>query len=209
MFKAPVRFLVGLLLLPASQLLADEWNFEVYLNDKKVGTHLFRVLEADDQRQVQSIADFNVKFLFFSAYSYEHTAVENWDDDCLSRFDAQTNVNGKPTAVSGESAESGFIVERSDSTELLPDCVMSFAYWNPMFLQQERLLNPQTGEYLDVKVELLGTDSLEVRGKLVEAQRYKVTAKDIDLLVWYADNDQWVALESVAKTGHVIRYELS
>jgi hypothetical protein len=48
-----------------------------------------------------------------------------------------------------------------------------------------------------------------VRGKLVEAQRYKVTAKDIDLLVWYADNDQWVALESVAKTGHVIRYELS
>jgi hypothetical protein len=150
-----------------------------------------------------------VKFLFFSAYSYEHTAVENWDDDCLSRFDAQTNVNGKPTAVSGESAESGFIVERSDSTELLPDCVMSFAYWNPMFLQQERLLNPQTGEYLDVKVELLGTDSLEVRGKLVEAQRYKVTAKDVDLLVWYADNDKWVALESVAKTGHVIRYELS
>jgi hypothetical protein len=100
-------------------------------------------------------------------------------------------------------------VEKSDSKEFLPGCVMTFAYWNPEFLKQERLLNPQTGEYLPVKVELLGTDSLEVRGEMVDAKRYKVTAKDIDLLVWYADDKEWVALESIAKTGHVIRYELS
>ena len=199
----------AILVLPAAPLLANEWNFVVYLNDKKVGTHLFEILEAADQRQVQSTANFRVKFLFFNAYRYEHTNNESWNDNCLARFDAWTNINGDPIEVSGASAESGFVVQKSDSQELLPSCVMSFAYWNPEFLKQERLLNPQTGEYLDVEVELMGTDVLEVRGETVDAQRYKVTAKGIDLLVWYANDSEWVALESVAKTGHVIRYELS
>lgn len=201
--------LLTLILLPMTQAFADEWNFEVYLDDKKVGTHLFEVNDAANARQVQSVADFEVKFLFFSAYSYQHTAVEKWDENCLRRFDARTKVNGKPTAVSGETAESGFVVEKNDSKELLPNCVMTFAYWNPEFLKQERLLNPQTGEYLDVDVQLLGTDTLEVRGEAVTAQRYKVTAKGIDLMVWYTNDDEWVALESVAKTGHIIRYKLS
>jgi len=209
MRKTLRRALPLLLLLPATQLLANEWNFDVYLDDKKVGTHLFEVLEAADQRQVQSVANFKVKFLFFNAYRYNHTAIEKWDENCLQYFDANTKVNGKPTAVSGESAESGFVVEKSDSTELLPECVMTFAYWNPEFLKQKKLLNPQTGEYLDVDVELVGSDALEVRGETVNAKRYKITAKDIDLLVWYANDEEWVALESVAKTGHIIRYELS
>lgn len=201
--------LVTLLLLPVSQVFANEWNFNVYLDGKKVGTHLFEVVETEEQRRVQSVADFKVKILFFSAYSYQHTNVEQWANDCLLRFDAKTKVNGKPTEVSGTSGDTGFVVERTDSRELLPECVMSFAYWNPEFLKQERLLNPQTGEFLDVDVEMMGNDTLEVRGEEVLAQRYKITAKGIDLLVWYSSNDEWLGLESVAKTGHVIRYELS
>ena len=47
------------------------------------------------------------------------------------------------------------------------------------------------------------------RGEDVIARRYKVTAKDIDLVLWYSDDDQWVGLQSIAKSGHIIRYELS
>ena len=193
----------------ASQVWADEWNFDVYLDGKKVGTHLFEVVDADDQRTVQSTANFNVKILFFSAYRYEHTNIESWADNCLLTFDANTKVNGKPTAVSGATGEDGFIVEKLGGQELLPDCVMSFAYWNPAFLKEERLLNPQTGEFLDVEVELMGTENLEVRGEQVAAERYKITAQGIDLMLWYSSNDEWLALESLAKKGHIIRYELS
>ncbi len=193
----------------ASQVSADEWNFDVYLDGKKVGTHLFEVVDADGQRHVQSNASFDVKILFFTAYRYEHTNIESWADNCLLTFDANTNVNGKPTAVSGATGEDGFIVEKLSGQELLPDCVMSFAYWNPAFLKEERLLNPQTGEFLDVEVELMGTENLEVRGEQVAAERYKITARGIDLMVWYSSNDEWLGLESFAKKGHIIRYELS
>ena len=192
-----------------SQVCADEWNFDVYLDEKKVGTHLFEVMDADDQRYVQSTANFDVKILFFSAYSYEHTNIESWADNCLLTFDANTNVNGKPTAVSGATGRHGFIVERASGDELLPDCVMSFAYWNPAFLKEERLLNPQTGDFLDVEIESMGTEYLEVRGEQVVAERYKITAQGIDLMVWYSSNDEWLALESFVKKGRIIRYELS
>jgi hypothetical protein len=205
-----IRLLMTFLFMAmTSQVSADEWNFDVYLDGKKVGTHLFEVVDADDQRHVQSTANFDVKILFFTAYRYEHTNIESWADNCLLTFDANTNVNGKPTAVSGAAGENGFIVEKLSGQELLPGCVMSFAYWNPAFLQEERLLNPQTGEFLDVEVELMGTEILEVRGEQVAAERYKITAQGIDLMVWYSTNDEWLALESLAKKGHVIRYKLS
>ena len=201
--------ITALAFFPAAELHADEWNFDVYLNDKKVGTHQFEVMDAANERQVQSVANFKVKILFFSAYSYQHTNLEKWDDNCLRTFDAKTNVNGKDTEVSGATGESGFLVEKSDSSELLSGCVMSFAYWNPEFLKQDRLLNPQTGDFLNVDVALMGTEMLKVRGEMMTAQRYKITAKGIDLLVWYSSDNEWLALESVAKKGHIIRYELS
>lgn len=186
-----------------------DWNFDVYLDDKKVGKHIFTVSEVGGVKHVQSKANFKVKILFIAAYRYEHSAAERWTDDCLVEFDASTNTNGKRTQVSGEQTSAGFVVERGDTRTELPECVMTFAYWNPDFLEQPRLLNPQTGEYVDVDVEQAGEEMLDVRGQLVVARRIRLTANDVDLTLWYSPDDEWLALESVAKGGRIIRYELS
>lgn len=185
------------------------WDFDVYLDEKKVGTHLFTVSEADGVKHVQSEANFKVKILFISAYRYEHRAAERWTDNCLEEFDASTNTNGNRIQVSGAQIGAGFFVDRGDKPVELSECVMTFAYWNPDFLDQPRLLNPQTGEYLDVYVEQVGEETLEVRGQPVAATRFKLTANEIDLTLWYSLDDEWLALESVAKGGRMIRYELS
>ena len=185
------------------------WDFDVYLNDKKVGTHQFSVSEAGGARQVQSEANLNYKILFISAYRYEHSAAERWADNCLVEFDADTNANGKRLKVSGEQTGAGFLVERGGVPTELSECVMTFAYWNPEFLDQPSLLNPQTGEYLDIHVEKVGDEMLEVCGLSVAATRFKLTAREVDLTLWYSSDNQWLALESIAKGGQVIRYELS
>jgi len=185
------------------------WDFDVYLNDKRVGKHLFEVTDVGSIRQVQSEANFKYKILFIPAYRYEHSAAERWSDNCLVEFDARTNANGKHIEVSGEQTGDAFRVDSGHSPVELPECVMTFAYWNPDFLLQPRLLNPQTGEYVDVRVEELGNEVLEVRGQSVTATRFKLTAYEVDLTLWYSTDDQWLALESIAKGGHIIRYELS
>jgi hypothetical protein len=187
----------------------NRWDFDVYLNDKRVGKHLYEVIDVDGVRRVQSEANFKYKILFISAYSYEHSNSERWADDCLVGFEANTNANGKRIQVSGEQSGASFTVNNGETPVELPECVMSFAYWNPDFLQESQLLNPQTGEYVDVSVERVADEVLEVRGQPVEATRFRLTAYEVDLTLWYSSDDQWLALESVAKGGHIIRYELS
>ena len=187
----------------------SSWDFNVYLNDKKVGKHFFTVSEADGVKHVQSEASFKVRILFISAYKYEHSATESWADNCLVGIDASTNANGKRIDISGETADAGFLIENGDGPVELPKCVMTFAYWNHDFLDQSRLLNPQTGEYVDVRVEKVGNEVLAVRGRPVAATRFKLTSNQVDVTLWYSSNNEWLALESVAKGGHIIRYELS
>lgn len=196
---------------PAQEIVGEigYWDFDVYLNDKKVGKHQFKVSEIAALRTVQSEASFDYKILFFSAYRYQHSAAERWSGNCLAEFNASTNANGKRMQVSGQLAGAGFLVKRNGTADELPECVMTFAYWNRDFLKETQLLNPQTGEYLDVRVEEVGDEMLEVRGRAVAATRFKLTANEVDLTLWYSSDNEWLALESVAKGGQIIRYELS
>jgi hypothetical protein len=194
---------------PANTNAVDRLEFDVYLNDKKVGKHSFEVVETNGVREVMSEANFVYRILFIPAYTYEHRSAERWADNCLLEFDARTNANGDRIEVSGERTGSGFRVEKGDQPVQLPECVMTFAYWNPDFLDQPRLLNPQTGEYVDVTVEKVGKETLQVNGRPVDATRFRLTAYEVDLTLWYSTDDEWLALESVAKGDNIIRYERS
>lgn len=187
----------------------DTWQFDVYLDDKKVGYHTFEVIDQGGEKTVESKAEFNVRFLFITAFRYNHRNTERWSDNCLVEFEAKTRANGKRIEVEGERTDNGFRVVRADDTTQLPRCVMSFAYWNPDFVRQSKLINPQSGEYLDVQIEQLQPETLQVRGESVAATPFRLTAEKVELTVWYSDNDEWLALESVAKGGRILRYELA
>ena len=194
---------------PAEAREKSRWDFTVYLDQKKIGQHSFEVTNRAGETEVISEAKFKYTILLIPAYRYEHTAAERWSNNCLLGIDSSTDANGDRIEVSGRRTDGGFTVMTDESPARLPECVMSFAYWNPDFLEQPRLLNPQTGEYIDVRVEEAGQDMLEVRGEIVNARRYRLTAYDVDLTLWYSDDDEWLGLESVAEGGRIIRYELS
>lgn len=185
------------------------WDFDVFLDEKRIGKHLFSLSEVDGETQVLSEASFQYNIFFIPAYRYEHNADERWTDSCLVALEASTNTNGTRLLVSGEQTADGFHLDTGDDALKLSDCVMTFAYWNPKLLDQTQLLNPQTGDYVDVQVEKIGDEILVVRGQPVEAKRFKLTAVGVDLTLWYSPDDEWLALSSVARGGSVIRYELS
>lgn len=183
--------------------------FDVFLDGKKIGYHRFEIDGPRSNAAVRSEASFDVKFLFVTAFSYRHTARENWSNGCLDEIEARTDSNGKKLNVVGERTKDAFVIDTGDVEAELPSCVMSFAYWNPGFLEQPRLLNPQTGEYLEVEVQELGRDTVELEGREVPARSVRVTARQMDITLWYSEDSEWLALESVAKGGRIIRYELS
>jgi hypothetical protein len=183
------------------------WHFRVFLDDKPIGTHRFRLLDEGQRQVVQSEADFDVRFWFIEAYNYLHRNREVWQEGCLAEIDAQTDDNGRQQSVSGSRAEDGFRLLSSAQGEItLPPCVMTFAYWDPAFLEEGRLLNPQTGEYVAVSVERIGTSTVPYQGQEVTAEGYRLTAGEITIDVWYSPQRRWLALESIAEGGRRLRY---
>lgn len=183
-----------------------EWNFRVLLDDREIGTHRYSVIERDGERQVESNARFTVKVLFVDAYRYVHEARERWRGDCLESIEARTDVNGRQVSVRGVHDGRGLEVASPEGSTSLPGCVMSFAYWNPAMLRQPKLLNAQTGEHADVRVEPLGREPLLVRDQPVLAERYALHADDFRIDLWYGPGDRWVQLESRTSGGQRLRY---
>ncbi len=188
---------------------ARSWEFSVLLDGSPIGYHRFELQPAVNGLELFSEASFDVRVLFINAFRYRHTNREIWDGECLRRIEANTRQNGKRFVVSGALVDDQFMLQSSGNVDALGGCVMSFAYWNPSFLQQSQLLNPQSGEYMPVNVEALGKQEFTVRGERVLATAWRVTAKNTDLTVWYSDNNEWLGLESIAKGGRILRYELT
>ena len=185
------------------------WQFSVLLDGSPIGYHRFELMSRESELEVRSEASFDVRFLFINAFRYRHSNRELWEGECLRVIESSTRQNGEEFAVSGERLPEGLKIEANGRSDRLDGCVMTFAYWNPRFLEQSRLLHPQTGEYMSVDVQPLGREEVTVRGESVTASAYQVTARNVDITVFYSDDDEWLGLESVAKGGRIIRYVLT
>ncbi len=174
---------------------ARSWSFRVYLDQDLIGYHDFTLVPQGDSRELKSAAHFVFKVLFITAYHYDHHASEIWHGDCLSRLDSSSDDDGKIFAVHAH-----FEPTR---------CVMTFAYWNPAMLQQTHLINPETGEDTAVTITSMGDEDILVRNASVHAQRYHLQGSKLDIDLWYSQQGDWLALQSLAEKGRRVRYVLN
>jgi len=183
-----------------------QWNFRVYLDDREIGYHRFYRSNAGNRHLMTIEARFKVSFLRIPLYTYRHDNRETWDDQCLNGIAAVTDDNGKEYRLQGTANENGFVLETRDGKQVLPPCISTFSYWDKSFLDNTRLLNSQTGEYLEVSSRFYGEEMIDTGKEKIPALRYRVVNKDFNIDVWYSKNDEWLALESITESGRVLRY---
>jgi len=184
-----------------------QWNFRVFLDGREIGYHHFQLDQSGQAMRLETRAQFAVKFLLLTVHAYEHHNVEQWRDGCLERIESRTDSNGEQHRVSGVARDDGLLVSTPAGRQRLDGCVASFAYWDRRFLERQRLLNSQTGEYLPVRLESLGAGSLVLGERAIAVQRYSLTAQDLDIeLAYAADGGEWLALDSRLETGHLLQY---
>lgn len=186
-----------------------EWKFRVLLDGKDIGHHRFTLLDTGAEQRMESEASFDARILMLLKFKYRHTNNEVWRDDCLAEIESQTVTNGKTASLAGYREPGAFVIAANNQEQRLPECVKTFAYWDSGILQEDRLLNPQTGRYQPISIEPMDTQSLSVRGENVLAQRYRLSGEKLQLDVWYSDDGEWLQLESRIKGGRLIRYQLT
>ncbi len=198
--------LLALLPLTGVSSVDEEWRFRVYLDDREIGHHHFSLTRDGEQERLATEADFKVTLLKIPVFRYRHDNVERWNGECLQQITSSTDQNGTEFRVEGQATDRGFQVKTKSGEQQLPACISTFAYWDRDFLQRERLLNAQTGEYLDVDVAYLGEKPLPEDEDIRQGHHYRLTAKQLDIEVWYSDDDQWLALQSTTESGRLLRY---
>ncbi|MEX0324827.1 MAG: DUF6134 family protein [Puniceicoccaceae bacterium] len=185
-----------------------EWRFKVFLDDKEIGWHEFRVDPQGSRIKVETEARFDVKFFFITAFRYQHRNVEAWDSTGLVSIDAYTNANGDEFIVQGERAGEHFRLNTGQTDTKLPAELKSFCYWSPEILKADQLLNSQTGEYEPVAIIERGESTIAYQGESIPARQYDIMVKGLPVSIWYAVEDQrWLALESLTEGGRTLRYE--
>ncbi len=187
---------------PSEQRLA----FDVFLNERAIGTHRFDIRRDEDLWAITSDAAYDVRILFFNAYRYRHRAEEQWQDGCLTRIRSSTDDDGDTIELSGERGEQGLrVTVNGATTDLDHDCVASFAYWHPEWLDRARLLNPQTGDLEAVALsggELAPLPWQDTR----TAYRYQLETPEAPIELWYDRDGRWIGLRSRLESGHTVTY---
>jgi Domain of unknown function (DUF6134) len=182
---------------------AAQWQFDVFLDGRRIGEHTFTIEHLDGDRYVAySRARYEVKLLLVPVFRYRHESVEEWHGACLQEISSRTQVNGKQYRVDGEQRGDAFalVVAHDDVTETrsLPDCIATYAYWDIATLRQHtRLLNSQTGAYDPVALHQLPSE-LRIVGEHSE-RRFAI---DLDY-----DDGRWAGL-STLRDGRALEYRL-
>ena len=199
-----MKWFVLILFLIPSLANSQTWDFDVSMDGKHIGDHQFSLTNKENNQQMlKSEAKFNVKFLAISVFNYHHKADELWESGCLKKLESSTKENSKTTFVKAYEEKSLFKVIAQKPIDIDAECVMTFAYWNPKILQQKKLLNPQTGEYLSSQISFIGKETIIVKGEATKAEHYKIDTSKFKIDIWYGLDGQWLALQSLTSDGRV------
>lgn len=178
--------------------------YSIWYNDKRIGEHEFVIARGPEGTRVRSEARMEFRVLFVPVYRYRHVASEYWQGGCLAELSAETDDNGTLYEVTATAGPEGLSIDQGPdpaNTQTLTtiDCAASFAYWDLDLLQQENLLNSQTGELAPAVLVRQGSE--EVGGS--QSDRYVLQAEGLSpIQLWYREGDQrWLQLETVRDGG--------
>jgi len=193
---------------PSRSANLQTYDFKVFLGNDEIGRQRFDVSSDGERTQVRVDAQFTVKFLYITVYTYRHTNVETWEGSCLREIRAKTDDNGDAFFVNGTFGNGQLLVQTQAGDWSAEGCIKTFAYWNSEWIAGERMLNSQTGELQAVSIRSVGEETIPVKGVPTRTRHRRIVAAKFTVDLWYSMDGRWVALESTTKKGDTLRYRL-
>ena len=182
-------------------------DFDVFIGEKRIGSHTFAFETGPNFKKVQSNAFFDYRLFNMSLYTYKHSSEETYDSrDCLLHIKSNTQTKAKlqrsvNQVVSGIRKHNEFWLEQPKKRRINKKCLMTFAYWTQRILDQTSLLNAQTGIEVPIKVNKSKAKKSSVT--------YLLQAENLNIEISYSKDGDWIALNSVSDKEKTVRYRLA
>ena len=177
----------------------EKISFNVFLDKKQVGTHIFDIQRKDVNILVKSNMQLRGKFWGLVPFKYTHQSTEQWKNGCLVSLESQTLKRGKTINISASSGPSGLTIVNADKTEVIKGCTKSFAYWDYSKLEGSQLLNTENGQLVDVQIKSFKNQS-------DAGQSVVIQSSEADINLGYSADGNWLWLKSQLEVGGLLPY---
>ncbi len=185
----------------------DEIYFDVSRNGSQFGQHIVR-FEADEAGDITAVVDVDLRAGLgpITLFRYALDVRETWRDGYVLSVEGKVNNDGERESVTARRNGEQLEVEGTEFSGELPLSVIPASHWNIWQTQADRILSTESGEVIKVDVKPLGREMIEAGGETIEARKFLMDS-DIDVTLWYDDQDRWVKLAFKAR-GQDIEYVL-
>ena len=183
-------------------------KFEIVRGDKVIGEHTLTFNRTPDETlEITIDINLEVKIGPFTVYDYIHRNATVWRDGVLQRMRSTTDDNGEGYNVAIDlTTEHLQIVPGGGESYTAARNLLPTTYWMFSTVTQQRLINSQTGEILEVEVQEIGRETVPGPDGPIAATRFRMDG-DLEIELWYGDNGILASLAFSAR-GSDITYRL-
>ena len=176
-------------------------EFDIYRNNKLIGTHIFTFKKLDGQLAVKSEIDFKIKKLGIVLYTYHVEGTEIYEDGKLIKFNSKTNQNGKDKYVNMILENEEYTVDGSSYQGKAPTDYLLGTWWNHSIIEAEAQISAVSGRIIKQEVTFLGKETIKLGEKSYKALHFNFSSTDKKLAkgkrlntdVWYDEETlNWV-----------------
>lgn len=184
--------------------------FNVSRKGSVIGTHAIEFAGDAGHLKVANRIELAVKIAFVTAYRYEQSGEDEWENDVLMRTRIETNDDGENTLVVAESKDGQLAVQGPKGNFAAPLGAMTdISFWNQAITRGAPVIDSQSGDLIDITIKPSSRESLDVLGQSIEAQRFPmVGTRGRSGTVWYDLAGNLVRAVVVTR-GETLTYELA
>ena len=176
-------------------------EFDIYRNNKLIGTHIFSFKKLDGQVAVKSEINFKIKKFGIVLYTYHVEGTEIYEDGKLIKFNSKTNQNGKEKYVNMILENEEYTIDGSSYQGKAPEDYLLGTWWNHSIVKAEAQISAVSGRIIKQKVTFLGKEIIKLGEKSYNALHFNFSSTDKKLTkgkklntdVWYDEETlNWV-----------------
>ena len=187
---------------------SGELNFTVVRDGDDVGTHKIAFRQVDGRLEVDVVTEIKVKMFLITVFRFEYEGHEIWREGQLVSLVAETNDDGDDHVLDVHENGAGALEVIGDGVvSTVEKSILPASLWNPQTVKRTTLLNSLKGGELAVSVQLVGEETIDVKGKPTPARHFSMTG-DFERELWYDEDWILVKLQFLGKDGSDIQYVL-
>ncbi len=191
----------------------EDIYFNVYRNGSKIGFHKLTFNNSNNDFNAEIKIKFEVTFLGFVVYDYNHQNNEKWRNGNLVSLETQTDKNGENLFCEYQKSENTSIFRGTSGNFQTSENLIPSSYWNFKLVENEdfkKVINTQDCSLINFKIENLGNKY--IYDDKILTTHYKLIGKEssgeeVNIDIWYDDRKNWVKMIFI-KDGSEIEYFL-